>query len=225
MTSVARGTAAIMRLRWRSRASERRRALTIGSPSACFSSSLTSWRVIRSSRCQKMRDQTRSAATSTMAATATVESRRGCPSPASAPAAPRLHEHGVRDVMLGCPQHAGSRASVTATSLKTDFRNSIWPCAPNSRFQPLAIDRRDSCGCMRSEHHTGRVLQDRRQDAGGGQDHDDRHQQTRRIRTRSPGTGGWRRRRCPATSRRDCRSGAAATGSRWLTPPTRKKLA
>ena len=62
MISVARGTAVIIRLRARSRASERSRDLTIGSPSDCLSSSLTSCLVMRRSCRQWKRDQTRSTA-------------------------------------------------------------------------------------------------------------------------------------------------------------------
>ena len=75
------------------------------------------------------------------------------------------------------------------------------------------------------EHQPRRVLQQRRQDAGGGQHDHGRQQQARRIHGRWPGTGRWHRRCSRATSRRDCRAAACSDRLRWATPPTRKKLA
>ena len=60
-----------MRLRERSRRSERNRALIIRSPSACRSSSFSSCLLMRLSRRQRIRDQARSAAATASVATST----------------------------------------------------------------------------------------------------------------------------------------------------------
>ena len=86
-------------------------------------------------------------------------------------------------------------------SLNSDLRNSIWPCAPKMRFQPLEIDKRDSCGRTRSTTSRGAFCRiDDRMPAAASTT--TAGSSSAAPPCRWPGTAGSHRRCSRATSRR-----------------------
>src|SRR5580698_9612139 len=142
---VARGTAESMRLRERSRRSERRRALIIRSPSACRSSSLTSCLLIRWSRRHKIRDQARSAAATVSVATRTEAIALTDRSSTRCGSMPGSMSIAVSRTTFW-PISIIIATAITAVSLMMLFRNSVQPRAPNTRLRPLRSEMREASG-------------------------------------------------------------------------------
>src|SRR6266702_3572128 len=148
ITSVARDAEAIIRWRDRSRASERRRALISGSPSACLCSSLISCLVMRSSRRQWKRAQARSIATSTIVAMQIAETIRiAMVRIISGNATGSVYI--ASNALASDERSTKTTTAVTDTSLKSDFANSTRPWVPKIRLQPLTGEIRERSGMMR----------------------------------------------------------------------------
>src|SRR6266702_5020912 len=154
ITSVARDAEAIIRWRERSRASERRRALISGSPSACLCSSLISCRVMRSSRRQWKRAQARSIATRTMVAMQIAETIRiAMLRIISGSATGSVYI--ASNALASEVRSTKATTTVTETSLKSDLANSTSPCVPKIRLQPCIGEIRERSGMMRSSTRRG----------------------------------------------------------------------
>ena len=143
---------------------DRIRDLTIGSPSACLNSSLSSCLVMRNSRRQWKRAQTRSSATRTIVAMLIADTSRIAVVRTSSGTA------------VGSPNNAftvtASSACKTivttmliAINLKTDFANSTRPWLPNIRPQPLRDRNTGEVRLNSLEHDARHILKKRRRQA------------------------------------------------------------
>ena len=143
-----------MRRRERSRMSDSRRALRIGSPSDCLFSSATSLRDMRRPCRQVWRDHAMSAA-----ATKSVVTQMAASSCSTRSTVTERKADGARR-MKSASKGTASRRTIPATIpavpiFTSALPNSNRPRLPNTRDQPLTSDMRDSCGRMRSPTKRG----------------------------------------------------------------------